>query len=174
MIKKILKKLLISRKIHGFCLGAAKTGTTSVAKMFSRHYRSAHEPKVPELTLKTELLISKQLNEVQIIQWLHHRDNEMLLEMEASHPLGYFSTWLPQIFPKAKFIVTLRDPLVWLRSRLDFHKQKTPPEWQRYRDFIWGKGHKKYEPEENILQNLNLYSLDAYLSQYSEQYRIIF
>jgi hypothetical protein len=69
---------------------------------------------------------------------------------------------------------TLRDPLSWLKSRLNFHYYKTPPEWQAYRDLIWGRWHQGYSLEEKALEALGLYSIDAYLAQYSEQYRLLF
>ncbi len=39
-------------RFKAFCVGAGKTGTTSIHVIFSRQYRSAHEPEVRFLTPK--------------------------------------------------------------------------------------------------------------------------
>jgi hypothetical protein len=142
--------------------------------MFAEHYRSAHEPNVEDLTKTVEKVILGELQPQEIKDWLYSRDKQLNLEIEASHPLGYLAPWLPEVFPQARFVITIRDPLTWLKSRLNFHYYKTPEAWQRYRDFIWGRHHSGYEPEEAALQELGLYSLNAYLKQYSEQYKILF
>jgi hypothetical protein len=142
--------------------------------MFADHYRAAHEPNVADLTATVEKVILGELRPPEIKDWLYKRDKELNLEVEASHPLGYLAPWLPEVFPEAKFVITIRDPLPWLTSRLNFHYYKTPEVWQRYRDFIWGRHHLGYQPEEAVLEEFGLYSLDAYLIQYSEQYKILF
>lgn len=142
--------------------------------MFTDHYRSAHEPNVQDLTETAENVILGTLSESDIAAWLKARDRHLNLEVEASHPLGYLAPWLPKVFPEAMFVITIREPLRWLKSRLNYHYHKTPAEWQRYRDFIWGRHHQGYRKEEAILEELGLYSLDAYLTQYSEQYELLF
>ncbi|WP_290745943.1 sulfotransferase [Haliea sp.] len=173
-IRRHLRKSFRIRPSHCFCLGAAKTGTTSFSAMFADHYRSAHEPNVEDLTRTVEKVILGEMHPQEIKDWLYFRDRQLNLEIEASHPLGYLAPWLPEVFPRAKFVITIRDPLPWLKSRLNFHYYKTPEVWQRYRDFIWGRHHRGYEPEEAVLKELGLYSLNAYLTQYSEQYKLLF
>lgn len=189
VIHKLAKKMRRRRKLHCFCLGAAKTGTTSFASMFETCYRSAHEPDTVALIDEVAQLlgdgpaIAEATSEygvhtgssnVDVVTWLRERDRRLNLEVEASHPLGYMAPWLPEVFPDARFVLTIRDPLPWLKSRLNFHLYKTPPEWQKYRDLIWSRWHKEYHSEEKILEEMGLYSIDAYLSQYSEQYQLLF
>ena len=173
-VRQYLRKGFRIRSTHCFCLGAAKTGTTSFSAMFADHYRAAHEPNVADLTKTVEKVILGGLRPPEIKDWLYNRDKQLNLEVEASHPLGYLAPWLPEVFPEAKFVITIRDPLPWLKSRLNFHYYKTPEVWQRYRDFIWGRHHVGYQPEEAVLKEFGLYSLDAYLTQYSEQYQLLF
>jgi len=147
--------------------------------MFREHYRSAHEPHVPALTDAVARILGASdnvtgIDSFDICDWLRERDRQLNLEVEASHPLGYMAPWLPSVFPDARFVITLRDPTSWIKSRLNYHYYKTPPEWQRYRELIWGRWHKGYHPEESKLEELGLYSLDAYLRQYDEQYRLLF
>jgi hypothetical protein len=106
--------------------------------------------------------------------WLLQRDQKLKLDVEASHPLGYVAPILVETFPTAKFVITVRNVRDWLKSRLDFHKIKQPREWEHYRNYIWSKGHSSFSPEEEVLKEHGLYSLDAYLKQYIEQYTILF
>lgn len=184
LVYKLAKKMRRGRKLHCFCLGAAKTGTTSFASMFEDCYRSAHEPDTVALTD----MVAQVLGEgpavrgtdptspagLDVAAWLIERDRRLNLEVEASHPLGYMTPWLPVVFPDAKFVITIREPLAWLKSRLNFHLYKTPPEWQKYRDLVWSRWHTGYHDEEKALEELGLYSVDAYLAQYSEQYELLF
>lgn len=178
LVHKLAFKLRRRRKIHCFCLGAAKTGTTSFAAMFQEYYRAAHEPQAASLTDAVALILGQGLSPhppaKDIYAWLKARDRDLNLEVEASHPLGYMAAWLPKAFPDARFVITLRDPANWLRSRLNFHYYKTPPEWQKYRDLIWARWHTGYHSEETVLEEHGLYSLDDYLAQYSEQYQLLF
>lgn len=188
-ISSLKKRLIRRRKIHCFCLGAAKTGTTSLAEMFKLCYRSAHEPETVALTEAVARVLNNSgsvkpalqdpnratsCGDFDVAAWLLARDRRLNLEVEASHPLGYMAPWLPRVFPDARFLITLRDPLPWLKSRLNFHLYKSPPEWRQYRDLIWGRWHRGYAPEEKHLEGLGLYSIDAYLAQYAEQYRMLF
>lgn len=188
-LQKLAKRIPRMRRLQCFCLGAAKTGTTSFASMFAACYRSAHEPEPVPLTDAVARVLDGRPpassvaeepgppaspGSLDVVAWLQERDRRLGLEVEASHPLGYMAPWLPVVFPQARFVITIRDPLVWLKSRLNFHYYKSPPEWLRYRELIWGRWHAGYHPEERCLEDLGLYSLDAYLSQYSEQYRLLF
>lgn len=173
LLSKIKKKIGV-RQLRVYCLGAAKTGTTSFAGMFAENYRSEHEPNVPDLTSHVINYHKGKLSAQECKAWLLARDKSLNLDVEASHPLGYMAPLLADIYPEAKFVITYREPLAWLRSRLDFHKIVQPTDWKVYRDYIWAKGHQGYDAEESILEKNGLYSLDAYLSQYAEQYKILF
>jgi len=179
-MKIVLKKKALNylsrfrkRKFHVFCIGAAKTGTTSIAHYLSSACRSAHEAE----TLDTNKLIIDKLehriSKDKLLNKILQRDNRLKLEAEASHPLSYITPELVELFPYAKFIVTVREPYAWLVSRLNFHYKKKPPEWEEYREYFWTSKNKLYEPEEKILKEHNLCSLDTYLKQYAEQYDII-
>ncbi|MGR5237548.1 sulfotransferase [Vibrio alfacsensis] len=162
------------RKTHVFCLGAAKTGTTSIAQIYNGVIRSAHEPEVVKTTEQVMANLAKTMSGQQCKTWLKRRDRRLNLELESSHPLGYLSPYLVELFPQAKFIVTIREPKSWLRSRVNFHLNKSPEEWVRYRNFIWSRHHQFFAEEETFLKESGLFSLDSYLKQYSEQYEIIF
>jgi deoxyadenosine/deoxycytidine kinase len=161
------------RKCHIYCLGAAKTGTTSLAQMLSQQRRSAHEPETAETNQIVIGYLSKKLSKNDVVQLLKKRDRRLNLEFESSHPLGYFAEFLPELFKNSKFIITYRDPEAWLRSRVNFHEGKDPEEWRAYRNFIWNRHFDGFPEEETILKEAGLFSLDAYLQQYAEQYELL-
>ena len=172
LTRKIRKAL--PRRFQIYCVGAAKTGTTTLAAMFGNCCRSAHEPETEETN---DLIISwleKQIGDQELREMLLARDRRLKLEFESAHPLGYAAPVLAETFPRAKFVVTMREPGSWLRSRLNFHYRVDPPEWRSYRDYFWGGRHRGFADEERALEELGLFSLDAYLSQYAEQYRTVF
>jgi hypothetical protein len=161
------------RKCHIYCLGAAKTGTTSLAQMLSQQRRSAHEPETVETNQVVIDYLSKKLLKNDVIQILKRRDRRLNLEFESSHPLGYLAEFLPELFKNAQFIVTYRDPKAWLKSRVNFHEGKDPQEWRTYRNFIWNRHFDSFPNEETILKDAGLFSIDAYLKQYAEQYELL-
>lgn len=173
IVKNIFKKVK-KRKTQVYCLGAAKTGTTTIAGIYQNELVSAHEPLAQETTRFVIDFLKGSVSETECKKYLLNRDNSLRLDLESSHPLGYFSQFLNELFPNAKYIITIREPYNWLKSRLDFHYSVNPAEWEPYRKYIWGRNHKKYNIAEKILEKNKLYSLDAYLKQYSEQYETIF
>ncbi|CAN5553521.1 hypothetical protein BH23BAC1_BH23BAC1_48150 [soil metagenome] len=159
------------RKFHAYCIGAAKTGTTSVASMFKDSYRARHEQEVEKTNRLVIDLLEGKIDNDKLSQFLKERDRRLNLEMESSHPLGYLSNYLATLFPNSLFIITVREPLSWLKSRLNFHYKVHPKAWNEYRDYFWTQRNGSYNPEEKLLENYGLCSLDVYLSQYADHYR---
>lgn len=176
MIATIYKarNIIRKRKAHSYCIGAAKTGTTSLAQMMSQVSRSAHEPLVQSTNNLVIDYLSGKLTNTEVEKELIYRDSKLFLEFESSHQLGYLAHVIAKVFPESKFIVTIRNPKSWLKSRLNFHHFKNPPEWKRYRNFIWNRHKKPYHSCESYLEERGLFPIATYLSQYSEQYNLIF
>jgi hypothetical protein len=104
---------------------------------------------------------------------LLQRDRRLRLELDSSHPLGFLAVGLQEAFPGARFIVTVREPSAWLRSRVNFHDRTDPPKWREYREYFWYERHRGYAPEEAVLRAHGLVSRDTYLSQYAAHYRLL-
>jgi hypothetical protein len=169
-LKQRINRLKL-RKFHAYCVGAAKTGTTTIATMFSSSYLSRHEQEVQRTNgLVIDYLENKIIKE-DLWEKLVERDKRLNLEMESSHPLGYLSKDLSLLFPNSLFIVTIREPMSWLKSRLNFHYKVHPKDWEEYRHYFWTLRNEGYSPEEAVLKNYGLCSLDVYLSQYADHYR---
>ena len=158
------------RRFNVYCVGAAKTGSTSLAKMLQTSYRSAHEPETEATNQMVIDWLNHSIDQTELQQRLIERDRRLNLEVESAHPLGYISDTLADCFPTSKFIITIREPYSWLESRLNFHNKFHPPAWEQYRDFFWTSRHTGYAPEESCLETYGLCSLDTYLHQYADHY----
>lgn len=169
-----IRNLFRDRKCHVYCVGAAKTGTTSISHVYSQCMRAAHEPEVTQTTNLVVEFLQNNISESTVRKELQQRDKRLFLELESSHPLGYLAPFLTDIYPEARFVVTVREPKSWLKSRLNYHHYKSPPEWKKYRDYIWSRHFNGFAKEEKILEEHGLFSLEAYLKQYAEQYEILF
>lgn len=168
-LKERLRRLK-PRNLKVYCVGAAKTGSTSLAAMFRPHYRAAHEPETSRTNQLVIDWLENSLSYEDVKQRLLERDRRLYLDVESAHPLGYVSSILAETFPRAKFIITIREPHAWLRSRLHFHYKFNPPAWEAYRNYFWWQRHQGYAPEEAILEQYGLCSLETYLQQYADHY----
>jgi hypothetical protein len=104
---------------------------------------------------------------------LSARDLDLQLEMDSSHPLGFCADVLASVFPEAKFIVTVRDPVTWIRSRIKYHHAVNPPAWREFRNHFWACQPGSFRIEDMFLKPLGLCSVDQYFQAYEEQYRHI-
>lgn len=178
--------LLRPRRVLVYGIGAPRTGTKSIANIFSESYRSAHEPHLEE----TLDLLNKKLTErapsTEIRQALIDRDRMWRLECEANAALTYFTAELAPLFPEARFICTIRHPKPWLRSMIN--KRITGPAenlsstHQRARN--WRRSlydalpSSSFPPEEQALAEYSdkygVRNIDSYLSGWCDQYKRIF
>jgi hypothetical protein len=169
----LLRYLLRPRRFQGYCVGTGKSGTHSLAGLFQRHYWTAHEPDW--LTIEMILAMAKgSVSKPEIIDYVKRRDKRLWLEFESSN-LGYFFIdYLVQLFPQAKFILTIRDCYSWLESL--FNQQLThsvPVKWLQLRHLRFGSNQFKHAPEEKTLADRGLYPLEAYLAYWSTHNRKI-
>lgn len=169
-----IRNTIRGRRTHTFCVGAAKTGTTSLAEIMSQALRSAHEPLVEQTNNLVIDYLSNHLNAAQVTAELIKRDISLYLEFESSHQLGYLAPIIATTFPESNFVITIREPVKWLKSRLNFHHEKKPKEWEKYRKFIWDRHKTDYNNCEQVLKDRGLFPLATYLAQYVEQYRYVF
>jgi hypothetical protein len=128
------------RRFHAFGVGAPKSGTHSLAGMFSR-YRAAHEPENDLLI--AAILRSDPTGRVPDADALvRARDRRLWLELESSHLLLHVLESLVSVWPDARFILTIRDPYTWMDSVLNVRQRKpVPPRWgklgrYRFREFL--------------------------------------
>ncbi|NJK38231.1 MAG: sulfotransferase [Oscillatoriales cyanobacterium RM2_1_1] len=164
-----------SRSLHAYCIGTPKSGTHSLAAML-KNYRSSHEPEwqnlidligqehLRRLHYETDdYLITNQ----KYISYFKIRDRRLNLEFEASHLLGPFVQILVKAFPRAKFILTLRDCYSWIDSmindELNMETQGLRVYWRKAYDYYFFSENHTYSPKESVLKYQGLYPLSAYI-----------
>ena len=169
--KVLTKDSPMGRRFQAYCVGTGRSGTRSMAGIFSSCYRTAHEPHSKELiTIITALqkgLVSKQDFRKRVI----HLDDKLQLEFNSS----FLNNWLLDVlvseFPDAKFIFTIRDCYSWLNSFINdffFQRAKIPSENKRFLSMIFGKGTYRHPKEEKVLEEQGSYTLDGFLSYWAK------
>lgn len=161
--------LLRPRRIHVYGVGAPRTGTVSLSRLFGE-YRSGHEAHVNQ-TLEIIRSARRGCSQRKIIEQVGRRDRRWRLEFEAAYFFVYLFEALVKAFPRAKFLCTVRPPRSWLRSIIDQcinnPRQSLPEAWRWLRDISFGPPPERYPPEEDPLQRYGLHSLDGYLSYWA-------
>lgn len=161
---------ILPRRFHCYCVGAPKTGTSSIAKVF-RKYRSGHEVDPKVLTTFILDYIEKRVTVEEATKFLRNRDRLLNLELESAHPLVYVSNLLIKLFPDSKYIITIREPYSFLNSRLNYSLHEKDPHWKKFREFIFGSYHSQYHNLEKVIKKEGLYSIDAYVKSYAFHYK---
>jgi hypothetical protein len=158
----------ISRRTRLYCVGAAKSGTKSIADCFRQSLRSAHEPE-SEQTIDTILSVAQgTMTREALREYVCQRDQRLSLEVDSSQ-LNYFILGeLVALFPDARFVLTIRDPYSWLDSFIN-HQLNRPstPRWTRLRELRFRARDLKHPSEEDALRRRGLYTLDGYLSYWN-------
>jgi len=106
------------RRLHLYVVGMGKTGTTSTAAAFGA-YRSGHE--VDAIRMKRVAARSRagDLRPGAARRELRRRDLRFRLEVDSAHFLTPFVPQLADMYPRARFVVLLRDCFSWVDSLLE-------------------------------------------------------
>lgn len=165
--------LLRPRRFHAFCVGPAKSGTVSVKAMFAARYRAGHEAAFREVVELAILHLEGRGSYRLARKRLRIRDRRLRLEMDSFNQLGLLADVLAVEFPRAKFLLTLREPTSWLKSILNQHLNvdvSRRPLERRLRELLFHPPGVSYQPSEHSLQRLGLFPLDGYLRAWSAHY----
>ncbi len=151
-----------------FCVGDFKTGSVSLNRLLSAHIRCQHEPGAYPFAHLLCQYHRGGISREEFIRLLGRRVQAYNLEGECSGFLPFFAGDLHQMFPNAKFILTIREPLAWAdslfkqillgRRRLGWHY------WDPVFD-VWF-GAKDFAPEEGLLRELDLYPIRGMLAHW--------
>jgi hypothetical protein len=162
------------RRFHAYCVGTPKSGTVSIWGLFAGQYRARHEPEAKEVIEVMDGAVHGRVDPTRIARFFRERDKRLLLELESSHPTAYFLETLVREFGDAKFILTIRDCYSWLESV--FGQQLSLPRtgalafYGRMRDAYYRPDLFHHAPEERVLAERGLYTLDGYLSYWASHY----
>jgi Sulfotransferase domain len=167
--KRILVGGLKVRRTQVFCVGTAKSGTHSVASMFSKNVRAGHEKEVLKFIEAFFCWQEGKITEREYRDWLAARDREMALEIESSWFHGLIVDLLASEFPKARFILTIRDGYSWLNSEFKrvLHTPSRQPQRVKMREFVYNGAATAYAPEELVLKENGLFPVDNYLARWA-------
>lgn len=167
-----LYRLIEPRKFHAYCIGTAKSGTHSMASIFSESYRSAHEEAYGALIERYLSWRGGQISAESFRDFLSDHDRFAWLEMDSSHVHIEYIDLLVELFPKAKFILTIRDCFSWLESFLN-HSINYPDNemWKRLYRWQYGKRHFSYESSEAVLKEYSFFPLKSYFSTWDAHNR---
>ena len=153
-------------QLYGVSLG--KSGTHSIAKMFSHNVRARHEPQAPQLIDKVVDWHSGRISEQEMAGWLRARDRELALEVDSSGINLQILDILLREFPNARFVLAIRDCYSWTNSRMNGDLNAfTSGAWHKWARFVYGDGPFIHAPEEKVLKDGGIYTLDTYLSSWA-------
>ncbi len=176
LIPDSLRNKIHPRKFHCFCIGAPKSGTTSIAGLFNKYYRSSHEPERRAIIYFMNDHFKGLKSDHEYMNWLKIRDKRVWLDMESNCFLGYRIDLLIRAFPNSKFILSIREPLSWLDSMIN-HTINYPPtseEVIRLWHSIYFLPEKyPHTSKDQVLKQYNVYSLEAYLRYWSHSIKSV-
>jgi hypothetical protein len=170
---------LLPRKprIEVFGLGLGRTGTTSLAAMFSPAYRSAHEAQADRMRLLCAGVVHGEVELAVVQRELRRRRRTLRLEVDVA---GFLSPVAPELrdeFPRARFILTIRDCFSWLRSFLELtylYPARPDTPLDRWRDARFGPKVATWDERSIPLRSRGLYPIPAILSHWcTENERVL-
>lgn len=169
---KLAKKMKLNSGYQPkvICLGNFKTGTVSIAAILGSKLYGQHEPDAYLYCQQWLKLKNREIDTQEWIDFLKSRFHSLRLDYESSGFLTIESDSLINIFPKTKFILTIRHPKSWVKSflrhilnnrkRLDYHYWE-PAFLYYFSDTVFPK-------EEQVLADLNLFPLRSLLNYWLE------
>ena len=152
-------------------MGLGKSGTHSLAAMFSGSLRVAHEAEAGELIEKILAWRHGQLKEEDFHAWLRARDRRLALEVDASCLNPWLLDFLLREFPDARFVLTIRDCYSWTNSFLNhwLRQPATDARWATLNAMNFGSIDGPFAPAEQRLKELGFYPLAVYLKHWAKK-----
>jgi hypothetical protein len=149
-----------------------KSGTHSIAAIFGGGLRSAHEP---ESRILVDVILERlkgRIDDDELRAYLRKRDRRLRLDVDSSLLNIYLLDQLVELFPAAKFILTIRNPYAWLDSIVNQQlSRRRSAKWNELRDLAFRSDFYTHSQEERALENEGLYTLDGYLSGWASHNR---
>lgn len=160
-----------------FCVGLVKSGTHSIADMLAGSCRSEHEPDPYPLLEMIPRVRAGELSTGRLGPLFLERRRRLRLQFESSHLLGSFTPHLVEIFPRARFVLLVRDCRSWIDSMIN--DQVNMQGWDGYApwcamyDAYLDKANCMFPEQESILEELDLYPLSNYVAYWHSEVKAI-
>jgi hypothetical protein len=156
-----------------FGVGLAKSGTHSLAGVFARDHRSAHEPEAKAQVELTCDVLEGRADPSELRRYLRDREDRLRLEVNAAGWNGLVVEELVDLAPDTRFVLTVREPRSWLDSLVNHLKVgQAPPHFVRLRSLIYDTG-RPHPPEEAVLAEHGFFPLDGYLGDWARRHQRI-
>jgi hypothetical protein len=151
------------RRVQVYGIGIGKSGTHSIAKMFSHRVRARHEPQAPLLIDKIMQWQRGQLSEQDMAAWLRERDRKLALEVDSSGLNAHIVNLLVREFPEARFVLSIRDCYSWTNSRMNGDlTMGRSGYWFEWVKFVYGQAPFVHTPGEQAFKERGLYPLESH------------
>lgn len=115
---RVLAPRPVERQFRAYNVGIAKTGTRSMAGIFSR-YRSLHEFLFPDTVRAIGDRKSGVMSKREFGEFIRWRDELTRLDMDSSSFNCCYADILAEEFPDARLVFVIRDCYAWLDSMLN-------------------------------------------------------
>lgn len=102
-----------------YCVGLPRSGTHSLVNMFKKNYKASHEPFTRHTIFHVVNWLNGKYSKKTMKAFLLWRDHNLSLYLEASHYLHHVTPLLVECFPRAQFVLTIREPLSWMNSEIN-------------------------------------------------------
>jgi hypothetical protein len=145
-----------------------------MARVFGR-YRSAHEIDAAHIVPLAAAAVRGGLSPQRARWELRRRNLRFGLEVDSAAFLSPFVPQLAESYPRARFLVLIRDCFSWLDSAVENHARTDvmrsggSRHWRLMVRAIHGDGG-PYEPADRPLEVRGLPSVDSYLRQWASRY----
>jgi hypothetical protein len=167
-IQGVLNPLLLPRRMHAYCIGTMKSGTHSLFGMTNTGLRSRHEPDVQGFLPAIIKIREGTMSPTKAKRYIRARDRRLWLEFDSSTFNIFITQQLVEVFPQARFILTIRDCYTWLDSCINhlLSRDMSAP----MRDFLnWclKPQNYPYPSHEKVLEAVGLPAIDCLLSYWA-------
>ena len=159
-----------ARRTRLYGIGTPKSGTHSIAAMFSGSVRSDHEPERAEVLEKTYAHQDGHISDEELRQWVRARDRKLALEVDSSSLNFEILDLLLREFPDARYVLTMRDCYSWCNSAMNHtarYRGRLDAIWAPIRESRYRPDMFQHAPEEKLLQASGFYTLDGYFSYWA-------
>ena len=168
------KRLLLGhnrvRRTRLYCVGTGKSGTHSIAAMFSKNVRCGHEPQATQFIEKILAWRTGSMSEAQFTEWLRDRDRRLALEVDSSTLNWNTIDIVLREFASARFVLTIRDCYSWCNSFLNHgsrFKRNMHPLWKEMGRYRLRPETYQHSPQDQLLKEMGFHALDCYLAHWA-------
>jgi hypothetical protein len=168
-IKDWLRPHLLPRRFHAFGVGMPKTGTHSLAAVFAR-YRALHEPDRRDFMRIIMERAKGELSDAAARGELRRLDRHLWAELISSWTNYLLLDMLLEEYPRAKFVLTIRDCYSWLDSMFNELLGRKHSEYmvQFHRWYADTLSPGSHEHGDRVLAERGLWPLDSWVRAWNQ------